>query len=143
MQISQAVTADMKTAFLDWSMQQVNFRIASFYALLIALCTLAASPVPVTSWTPLLTNARAIDSAANRGDWKAAGRLSDDLLAPWTLKRPAVIHGLKGKAYAQSFDSSLKWVNSAIAHRNTPAVHQAVANAQKNLHELEERAPSA
>jgi hypothetical protein len=121
----------------------LNIRTATGYALLVLFFTCAAaSPAPTTSWTSLTTRAQAIDTAAQRGDWTSAQRLSHDLLAQWTAKRPTALHSLKGKAFAESFDASLKWISGAIAQRDAQNVHQAVAHAERTVHELAERRPS-
>jgi hypothetical protein len=119
----------------------VSTRISAALAALILVCTTAlASPAPKTAYSTMTTLAQGIDAAAERGDWVSANRLSRQLHAAWADERPETLRGIKGQSYAQSFDASLKWISSAIAQRSARNVHDAARNAEKTLHELEERA---
>jgi hypothetical protein len=119
----------------------VNSRTSAVLAALVLVCTTAvASPRPNTAYATMTMLTQGIDDAAQRGDWASAERLSRQLHIAWADQRPETLHGLKGKAYAQSFDATLKWINSAIAQRSVRNVHDAAHNAEKTLHELEERA---
>lgn len=118
-------------------------RISAACAALVLICTTGlASPAPNTTLSSLTTLARAIDASAQHGDWASARRLSNDLAKEWAAKRPTALHGLKGKANAQSFDASLKWIDSAIAQQSARNVHDAAMNAEKSVHEMEERLPT-
>jgi hypothetical protein len=119
----------------------VNSRISAALAALVLICTTAlATPPQTASFSNLATLAHAVDGAAQRGDWSSAQQYSRRLHVEWASLRPETLHGLKGKAYAQNFDASLKWVNSAIAQRSPRNVHNATVSIEKSVRELEERA---
>jgi hypothetical protein len=121
----------------------VNSRISAACAALVLIFTTAlATPAPKTTLSSLTTLAHAIDSAAQKGDWTSAQRFSKDLSREWAVQRPTTLHGVKGKANAESFDASLKWINSAIAQRSARNVHDAAMNVEKSVHEMEERLPN-
>lgn len=122
----------------------MNTRISTACAALVLIITTAvASAVPKTTLSSLTTIAQAIDASAQRGDWASAERLSNDLAKEWAAKRPTTLHGPKAKANAESFDASLKWINTAIARRSARNVHDAAVNVEKSVHEMEERLPNA
>jgi hypothetical protein len=120
----------------------VRSRISVALAALVFACTTAfASPAPKNAYENLTTIAQGIDSAAQRGDWATAESLNRRLHTSWADARPETLRGMKGKAYVQSFDASLKWISSAILQRSARNVHDAATNIEKSANELAERTP--
>jgi hypothetical protein len=110
-------------------------------ALVLAFTTAFASTASKNAYENLTIIAQRIDTAAQRGDWPTAESLNRQLHTSWADARPETLRGMKGKAYAQNFDASLKWISSAILQRSARNVHDAATNIEKSANELAARTP--
>jgi hypothetical protein len=87
---------------------------------------------------PLTDITRSVDFSAKGGNWNAASRQHQELAKQWAALRPGFVTRNSVTAQAQSIDASMKWLQSAIDHRDAGNVHRAALTIMKAIHEIQE-----
>ena len=110
-------------------------------ALLVSLLLLSsaiAAPPSHNALAPLTDIARSVDFSAKGGNWNAASQQHQELAKQWAASRPGLVARNSVTAQAQSIDASMKWMQSAIDHRDAGNVHRAALTITKAIHKIKE-----
>jgi hypothetical protein len=102
------------------------------------LSSAIAAPPSHNALAPLTDITRSVDFSAKGGNWNAASRQHQELAKQWAALRPGFVTRNSVTAQAQSIDASMKWLQSAIDHRDAGNVHRAALTIMKAIHEIQE-----
>jgi hypothetical protein len=117
---------------------------------LLLLFSVAAAPAPprpsstvvATTLSSLSNLASSIDRSAQRSEWHAVRRDTEELSARWSAAKPTAVYGIRGKAHARHFDASLRWIQIASESHDAANVHRGRLQMDVAIDELAEALPA-